>query len=128
MVLVVAAIAGTAVLARAQEATMSPAARPTPRDPLMMLPPTIHLTALPSYGNAPLTVGFFVDANDPADVGFVSYQWNFGDGHVSTLPPLMTYETYATPGTYIVTITATTADGRSASALTGVTAASQGLN
>src|SRR5215469_12914447 len=84
-------------------------------------PPVITMTAVPGYGPAPLTVGFFVNTLDPDGKGFVSYVWNFGDGQVSMDPPLTFFHTYSTPGTYVATVNATTADGRTATAYVGVT-------
>jgi PKD repeat protein len=92
----------------------------TPVPLLLPTPVFVSLVAVPSYGVAPLTVGFIVQAVDPDNIGFVSYQWNFGDGKVSTLPPLLVYNTYRNSGSYLVTLTAVTADGRSASAFAGV--------
>lgn len=82
--------------------------------------PSIAITAVPSYGVVPLTVGFFANGVDPKGEGFVSYLWNFGDGGVSMDPPMMFFHTYKNPGTYIVTLTATTADGRTASSYAGI--------
>jgi PKD repeat protein len=84
-------------------------------------PPVIAMTAVPGYGPAPLTVGFFVNTVDPDGKGFVSYVWNFGDGQVSMDPPLTFFHTYSTPGTYVATVNATTADGRTATGYVGVT-------
>lgn len=84
-------------------------------------PPSITMTAVPGYGPAPLTVGFFVNTVDPEGKGFVSYVWNFGDGQVSMDPPLTFFHTYNTPGTYVATVNATTPDGRTAIAYVGVT-------
>jgi PKD repeat protein len=84
-------------------------------------PPVITMTAVPGYGPAPLTVGFFVNTVDPDGKGFVSYVWNFGDGQVSMDPPLTFFHTYQTPGSYVATVNATTADGRTATAYVGVT-------
>ena len=84
-------------------------------------PPLITMTAVPGYGHAPLSVGFFVNTVDPEGKGFVSYVWNFGDGQVSMDPPLTFFHTYAQPGTYVATVNATTADGRTATAYVGVT-------
>jgi len=84
-------------------------------------PPLITMTAVPGYGPAPLSVGFFVNTVDPEGKGFVSYVWNFGDGRVSMDPPLTFFHTYKTPGTYVATVNATTADGRTATAYVGVT-------
>jgi PKD repeat protein len=84
-------------------------------------PPLITMTAVPGYGPAPLTVGFFVNTVDPEGKGFVSYVWNFGDGQVSMDPPLTFFHTYANAGTYVATVNATTSDGRTAISYVGVT-------
>lgn len=83
--------------------------------------PSIVITAVPSYGSVPLTVGFFANGVDPAGKGFVSYLWMFGDGGVSMAPPLMFFHTFRKPGTYVTTVTATTADGRFATAFAAIT-------
>ena len=108
--LLVAAMSSAAL---AQDAT----ATATP----MMLPaiPMIQLQPVPGYGPAPLTVGFMVSSSNPETV-LQSFAWNFGDGQVSMLPPIALFHTYATPGSYVVTVTATTADGHQASSLAGV--------
>jgi hypothetical protein len=99
--------------AMAEEAT----ATPMP----MMLPKiaAIQVQALPGYGPAPLTVGFAITSTDPEAV-LQSFIWNFGDGQASTLPPTALFHTYTNPGSYVVTVTATTADGHQASAFAGV--------
>jgi PKD repeat protein len=95
-----------------------PTATPTP----MMLPsiPQIQLQTLPGYGPAPLTVGFLVSSSNPESSPMQSFAWNFGDGQVSMLPPIALFHTYTTPGSYVVTVTATTADGYQASSFAGV--------
>ncbi len=87
----------------------------------MMMPkvPLIRLQTLPGYGPAPLTVGFFVSSVDPETV-LQSFTWNFGDGQASMLPPTALFHTYQNPGSYVVTVTATTADGHQASSFAGV--------
>src|SRR5271168_1523483 len=80
---------------------------------LMGQPISGSMMVAPPYGNAPLKVGFFVLASDPENVGFLTFQWNFGDGTVSSLPPeLYIFHTYASPGTYSCELTITTVDGR----------------
>ncbi len=75
----------------------------------------------PPYGVAPLLVGFFVLADDPEGIGFLTYSWNFGDGTVSALPPeLYIYHTYQNPGTYVCTLTMKTMDGRQRTFIQGV--------
>lgn len=116
--------------ARAQEMEpMAPAAAPTepgapeaaPTFSPVPLPrmPQIGLQVLPGYGIAPLTVGFIISMPDPT-VDFETFRWDFGDGQVSLLPPQMLFHTYANPGSYVVTLIATTSNGMSASAIGGV--------
>ena len=88
----------------------------------MMMPaiPQIQLLPVPGYGPAPLTVGFYAIERRPGKPCSESFIWNFGDGQVSTLPPTAMFHIYTKPGSYVVTVTATTADGHSASSLAGV--------
>jgi PKD repeat protein len=88
-------------------------------------PPVLALEAVPSYGVAPLTVSFILSAVDPDQLGFVSYKWNFGDGNVSTLPPTLVSNIYTKAGTYVVKVTAVTADGRFGTAFAGVVVKAQ---
>jgi hypothetical protein len=84
-------------------------------------PITGSMMVSPPYGNAPLKVGFFVLADDPENAGFLTYQWNFGDGTVSALPPeLYIFHTYAKPGDYVCSLLIKTVDGRSRSFFQGV--------
>jgi PKD repeat protein len=109
-------LAGFSTCALAQNA--GPTATPSP----MILPviPQIQLLPVPGYGPAPLTVGFMLSSTDPEGAPLQTFRWNFGDGQVSMLPPTALFHTYATPGSYVVTVTATTADGHSASSFAGV--------
>ncbi len=59
------------------------------------------------------TVYFNPSLYDPAGQSFVRYEWSFGDGTTST--DYSAQHKYANPGTYTVTFTATTEDGRSGS-------------
>jgi len=87
----------------------------------MILPkvPSIQLQTVPAYGPAPLTVGYFVSSTDP-DTVLQSFSWNLGDGQISMLPPTALFHTYTNPGSYVVTVTATTADGHSATTFAAV--------
>jgi len=87
----------------------------------MTLPkiPSIQLQTVPAYGPAPLTVGYFVSSIDPETV-LQSFAWNLGDGQVSMLPPTALFHTYTNPGSYVVTVTATTSDGHSATSFAAV--------
>jgi immune inhibitor A len=105
--------AALSTVAIAQEATSTPMPMTLPKIA------AIQLQALPGYGPAPLTVGFAISSTDP-DTVLQSFIWNFGDGQASTLPPTALFHTYTKPGSYVVTVTATTADGHQASAFAGV--------
>jgi len=84
-------------------------------------PLTGTIMVSPPYGNAPLRVGFIIVANDPENIGFLTYQWNFGDGTVSSLPPVKFIpHTYKNPGNYVCSLTLKTVDGRSKTIFTGV--------
>jgi PKD repeat protein len=97
-------------------------ASPTPMaSPDVMLLPSVAIFPNPAYGTAPMTVGFIPQIHDPAGAEVVAYKWNFGDGHVSTTPPLVTYNIYTAPGVYVASLTITTADGRSATGFASVT-------
>jgi hypothetical protein len=84
-------------------------------------PLTGTMMVSPPYGNAPLNVGFIVVATDPENIGFLTYEWNFGDGTVSSLPPEKYIpHLYANPGNYVCSLTLKTVDGRSKTIFTGV--------
>jgi len=102
----------------AQENDQAPTPMATPE---MMVLPSVGMLPYPAYGVAPLTVGFIPQIHDPSGAEIVSYKWNFGDGHVATTPPLITDNTYTTAGTYLASLTITTADGRSATGFASVT-------
>ncbi len=93
-------------------ATYSPMTMPTI--------PHLQLQTLPGYGPAPLIVGFLASSSDPEGAQFQSFIWNFGDGQVSNLPPTALFHTYTNPGSYVVTLTATTGEGHQATAFAGV--------
>jgi hypothetical protein len=94
---------------------------PTPMaTPEIMILPSVAIFPYPAYGSAPLVVGFIPQVHDPAESEIIFYKWNFGDGHVATTPPLVTYNTYVNPGLYIASLTIVTADGRSATGFANV--------
>lgn len=112
-------LASTRTLVLAQnDGGAGPTATRTP----MMLPtiPHIQLQPLPGYGPAPLTVGFMASGSDPEGAPFEMFRWNFGDGQVSTMPPIALFHTYTNPGSYVVTLTATTSEGHQASTFAGI--------
>ena len=83
-------------------------------------PLLVTLQAVPGYGPAPLLVGFLMHAVDPSGAEIVSFNWNFGDGHFSTAPPTLAYNSYSIAGNYVASVTITTADGRSATGFAGI--------
>jgi hypothetical protein len=83
--------------------------------------PRLLVQPIPSYGTAPMVVGFLVTNTNPNSAPIVSYRWSFGDGQMSTLPPTLFYHTYANPGSYVVEVTGTTADGLNSTGVSGVT-------
>jgi PKD domain len=87
----------------------------------VMQPISGSMMVAPPYATAPARVGFFVLADDPENVGFLTYQWNFGDGTVSSLPPeLYIFHTYQNPGNYVCSLVIKTVDGRSKSFFQGI--------
>ena len=82
--------------------------------------PRLVVQPIPSFGTAPMVVGFLVTNTNPNSAPIVSYRWSFGDGQISTLPPTLFYHTYANPGSYVIEVTGTTADGLNSTGVTGV--------
>jgi len=82
-------------------------------------PPTAVISASPTSGPAPLTVVFDGSGStdpDPADVGRLSYRWDFtSDGTVDATGPTASFR-YATPGRHTATLTVTDTLGVSATA------------
>ncbi len=110
----------TRPIVHAQDDSANSSASPM-RSPIAIpVIPQITLSPMPGYGPAPLIVGFMLASSDPSGAPFGTYRWNFGDGQVSTMPPIAMFHTYANPGSYVVTVTATTTDGHQASAFAGV--------
>ena len=71
-------------------------------------PPTASFTATPTSGNAPLAVA----VADTSTGGPTNWSWAFGDGatFVGQSPPV---HTYASVGTFTITLTASNSDGSS---------------
>jgi PKD repeat protein len=70
--------------------------------------PTADFSATPTSGSTPLDVSF-TDRSAPGTSEITSVRWSFGDNATSTLRN--PGHTYATPGTYTVSLTVTSADG-----------------
>jgi PKD repeat protein len=79
--------------------------------------PTANFLASPTTGEAPLTVQFF-DVSTPGSAAITAWQWNFGNGATSTAAS--PEATYATPGSYDVSLTVTTDAGSHTRTLAGV--------
>jgi len=60
-------------------------------------------------------LSFWESSWDPGDVGIASRSWDFGDGTTSDAQGGVSHR-YAVDGDYVVTLTVTTGDGRTASA------------
>jgi PKD repeat protein len=79
--------------------------------------PSAAFTATPTSGTAPLVVSFTDNSTDGTST-ITEWDWNFGDGNIST-EENPTYE-YATPGTFTVSLTVTSADGSDTETKTGL--------
>jgi hypothetical protein len=78
-----------------------------PLSPVGPAAPAASFDATPASGPAPLAVSF----TDTSTGGPASWAWDFGDG--SSAGTQNASHTYATPGSYTVTLTAANAGGRS---------------
>lgn len=81
-------------------------------------PPSVSVSATPASGNSPLFVNFTSVSSDP-DGYIAAYNWNFGDGHTSTLP--YASNTYQAAGTYSARLTVTDNAGASSTASITIT-------
>jgi PKD repeat protein len=73
----------------------------------------------PDYGIAPLSVDFEVTLAHPTIS--LSYQWNFGDGGVSSFPAVAFMpHVYRRPRTYVCSLTLTDLRGTSATVVTTI--------
>lgn len=85
-------------------------------------PPTVAISASTTNGDAPLPVSFTSTVTDPDGDTPVTYAWSFGDGPGSTSTEANPSHTYTTPGTYVVSLTATDARGAKTTRTLEVTA------
>ena len=87
---------------------------PPPQPPVVVVSQTT-----PTSGDAPLAVLFSKVGTYDANGDALTYAWTFGDGTSSTAPNPT--RSYATPGTYIATLTVTDSTALSASASVTIT-------
>ncbi len=86
-------------------------------------PPTMpaSLMAQPQYGMSPLMVDFFVIQGSPQTDSSTTYQWSFGDGTVSSLPPqAFIAHVYSHPGTYFCSVIMMSPQGQATTLLASV--------
>ena len=83
-----------------------------------LAPPTVTVTSTPIYSCAPSNISF--TANVQSNQPIITYTWDFGDGTTASGGPNINH-TYNTHGTYIVTVTITTASGCTATSPAYVT-------
>jgi PKD repeat protein len=100
------------------DAPSSLSAQPETND-TAQAPLNATLLAVPISGATPLTVDFYVSlANPPSSL---VYQWDFGDGAVSSLPSSAYIpHLYQHPGTYLCSLTLMNAQGISTTVATTV--------
>ena len=81
-----------------------------PKSATTMVPPTAVVSALPTFGDAALTVSLNGTASVDQDGSIVAYDWNFGDGAANGNVATVSH-VYNTPGTYTATLTVTDNSG-----------------
>jgi hypothetical protein len=84
------------------------------------VPPVLSL-AVPSTTGTGGATYFSVSVAVPIPPFNYSYRWSFGDGTSTTTPTNFTSHTYASPGTYKVSVTVTDPYGRTATSSANVT-------
>ena len=82
-------------------------------------PPLASFTAVPTNGEAPLTVFFDATASSDPNGSIVSYEWDYDDGSIFGSGAMTSHE-YTFPGSYTVTLTVTDNEGATATATTPV--------
>ena len=80
-------------------------------------PPLASITAIPTNGEAPLTVNFDATASSDPNGFIVSYYWEYDDGSIVGLGAL-TSHVYTIPGSYSVRLTVIDNEGATATATT----------
>jgi len=85
---------------------------------VIVVQPVVVISIAASRKNQTAT---FTATVSPSDTVVATYAWSFGDGQSETTSTNQISHTYADPGVYNVSVTATTSSGRRASASTTVT-------
>lgn len=67
-------------------------------------PPLAHVTAVPTYGDAPLPVTFDASTSTDPNGDPLTYDWDFGTGDTYTTSNPVTVYTYTANGSYIATL------------------------
>jgi PKD repeat protein len=88
------------------------------------LPPTVALTATPSVGTVPLSVGFSSSGSLDPDGSIVAYEWNFGDGSAPATGASANH-VYNSAGSYAATLKLTDNSGLTATKSITITANAQ---
>ncbi len=96
-----------------------PPTDPTPPTDPVNAPPSVSLSAVPTMGDAPLTVNFTATATD-ADGDTLTYTWDFGNGDTASSGTTQSV-TYEVDGSYIVSVTVTDGNGGEAIASAQIT-------
>ncbi|MGH9388682.1 MAG: PKD domain-containing protein, partial [Vicinamibacteria bacterium] len=91
-----------------------------PPPPPSNRPPSARAVASPLSGPAPLTVSFDGSGSSDTDGDSLSFAWNFGDGARGAGAQVS--HTFATAGTYTVTLAVDDGRGGTASAITSIAA------
>ncbi|MCK9608356.1 MAG: PKD domain-containing protein [Methylomonas sp.] len=81
-----------------------------PKNTTTLSQPTADISALPSFGDAPLTVAFNGSGSTDQDGNIAAYDWNFGDGSANANTAGLSH-IYTAPGTFTATLTVTDNSG-----------------
>lgn len=81
-----------------------------PKNATTSVQPTANISALPTFGDAPLTVSFDGSGSADQDGNIVAYDWNYGDGSTDSSGAASSH-IYNTPGNYTATLTVTDNSG-----------------
>lgn len=77
-----------------------------PKNTATAIQPTANISALPTFGDAPLTVSFNGTGSADQDGTIAAYDWSYGDGSTNGTGSTASH-IYNTPGTYTATLTVT---------------------